>query len=101
MSTGSDYSLSSWYEALFFFKATYKSYYEEEVVKLLDNVELYGMSVYGNGAIIKPTPFINVFACSPGNLLCVLDAIDCSNYMLEGCNKDAKSQRDAQSDCKD
>ena len=71
-------------------KATYDSYYEEEVAKLLDDVELYGISVYGDGATIKTTPLINMLACSPGNPACVIDVIDCSNHMSEGGKKDAK-----------
>ncbi len=70
--------------------AMYDSYYEEEVAKLLDDVKLYGISVYGDGATIKTTPLINILACSPGKPACVLDVIDCSNHMSEGGKKDAK-----------
>ena len=102
--TGSDYSPPSRYEVGgSLLKATYDSYYEEEVAKLLDDVELYGISVYGDGATIKITPLINILACFPRNPACVLDVIDCSNHMSEGSKKDSKlhSQGDTQSDFKD
>jgi len=60
--------------------ATFESYYEEELTKLLDDVKLYGLSIYGDGATIKTTQFINVLAYSPGNPSCVLDVIDCMKY---------------------
>jgi hypothetical protein len=89
--TGSDYSPPSRYEVGgSLLNATYDSYYEQEVAKLLDDVELYGITVYGDGATIKTTPLINILACSPGNPACVLDVIDCSNHMSDGGKKDAK-----------
>ena len=69
---------------------TSESYHEEELTKLLDDVNLYSLSIYGEGATIKTKPFINVLACSPGNPACVLDVIDCMNHMSEGWKKDAK-----------
>jgi hypothetical protein len=46
--------------------ATYESYFEEEMSKVLEDVDLFGITIYGDGATIKTTPYINVLACSPG-----------------------------------
>lgn len=66
-------------------KAIYESYYDEQVAKLMEDADLYG-----DGAMIKTTPLINVIASSPSNPSCVLNVIDCSKHMIKGGVKGTK-----------
>lgn len=70
--------------------ATYESYYSEQVQLLLQDADVYGISVYGDGATINTTPKINIMASSPGNPACVLDVVDCTDHITEGGTKNAK-----------
>ena len=65
-------------------EATYKSYYEEEYDKFLQDENIYGATIFGDGATITGVPMINVLASSLGNPSFVLDVIDCSEHMREG-----------------
>jgi hypothetical protein len=71
-------------------EATYKSYMNEEQEKFMQDVHVYGATIFGDGATITGVPMINVLASSPGNPSFVLDVIDCSEHMIEGGKKDAK-----------
>jgi hypothetical protein len=55
----------------------------------LKDANIFGFSIYGDGASIKTVPQINILAASPNNPGCVLDVIDCTNQMSEGGEKDA------------
>jgi hypothetical protein len=70
-------------------EATYSSYREVEVEKLLTEAETFGVMMLGDGATIKDCPQINVMACSENNPSCCLDVIDCSKWVSEGNKKDA------------
>jgi hypothetical protein len=59
--------------------ATYESYYSEQVELLLQDADVYGISVYGDG----PTS-------SPGNPACVVDVVDCTDHITEGGTKNVK-----------
>jgi hypothetical protein len=70
--------------------STFETYYEEELKKLMEDIYIYGASIYGDGATVKGTPLINVMASSPNNPACVLDVIDCTGHQQAGGKKDAK-----------
>ena len=53
-------------------------------------MNIYGASIYGDGATVKGTLMINVLAFTPSSPVCVLDVIDCTLHMQEGGIKDAK-----------
>ena len=57
---------------------------------MMQDVNIYGASIYDDGATVKGTPMINMLASSPSNPACVLDVIDCTHHMQEGGIKDAK-----------
>ena len=52
-----------------FLNAAYESYFEEEMSKVLEDVDLFGITIYGDGATMKTTPYINVLSCSPGEFI--------------------------------
>ena len=70
--------------------ATYESYYSEQVELLLQDADVYGISVYGDGPTINTTPKINIMASSPGNPACVVNVVDCTDHITEGGTKNVK-----------
>ena len=82
---GSDYKPPTRYEiGGILLDASYETYYNDEVSKMMKDVKIYGASIYGDGATVKGTPKINVLASTPSNPACVLDVIDCTMHMQEG-----------------
>ena len=69
--------------------ATYESYYNDEVSKLMIDASIFGIAIYGDGATINTVPKINILAASAHNPGCVLDVIDCTTQMGRGGKKDA------------
>jgi len=69
--------------------ATYLSYYQDELCKLLKDANVFGLAIYGDGATIKTVAQINILAASPNNPGCVLDVVDCSKHMSVGGKNDA------------
>ena len=69
--------------------ATYESYYNDEVFKLMIDAAIFGIAIYGDGAMINTVPKINILAASAYNPGCVLDVIDCTTQMGTGGKKDA------------
>ena len=70
-------------------KANYFAYQHESINKLLAKVELFGLGVFGDNAIIVKTPMMNVLACLVGNPHCVLQVVDCTSHCAKGEKKDA------------
>jgi hypothetical protein len=56
---------------------------------LLFESEIFGVSVFGDGATIKSIPLINILAASPSNPFSLLDIVDCTAHLAEGGKKDA------------
>jgi hypothetical protein len=78
---GSSYKPPTWYEiGCTLLDSTFETYYEEELKKLMEDISIYGASIYGDGATVKGTPLINVMASSPNNPACVLDIMDCTGH---------------------
>lgn len=71
-------------------QSVFDAYYVKEVTALLREADIFGISVYGDGATINTVPQINVMAASPNNPGCVLDVIDCTDHMAKGGKKDAE-----------
>ena len=57
-------------------QSVFDAYYVKEVTALLREADIFGISVYGDGATINTVPQINVMAASPNNPGCILDVID-------------------------
>ena len=62
--------------------ATYESYFEEEMSKVLEDVDLFGITIYGDGATMKTTPYINVLACSPGEFILFVSSAHLHCHLL-------------------
>ena len=70
-------------------KANYVAYQSDQMTKLLMNVDIFGLGIFGDGATIVKVPMMNILACSAGNPSCVLDVVDCSDHVAKGNKKDA------------
>ena len=55
---------------------------------LLSKLEIFGVSVFGDGAMIKSILLINILAASPNNPFALLDIVDCTAHLAEGGKKD-------------
>jgi hypothetical protein len=63
------------------------SYQMNELETLLADVNSYAIVMFGDDdAAIMRTPTMNILASSSNNPSCVLDAINCSEYMIQ-CGK--------------
>jgi hypothetical protein len=69
--------------------ANFVAYQRDQMMKLLMNVNVFGLGIYGDGATIVKVPLMNILACSAGNPSCVLDVVDCTDHVSEGNKKDA------------
>jgi len=67
----------------------FKMSYADLMSSVLSESEIFGISVFGDGATIKSIPLINILAASPNNPMALLDIVDCSAYLAEGGKKDA------------
>ncbi len=52
-------------------------------------VNIFGLTIYGDGAIIKSVPLINILAAGPNNPFALLDIVDCTTHLQSGGKKDA------------
>ena len=50
----------------------------------MTNVDVFGMTIYGDGATIVKVPMINILTSFIGNPNCIVDVIDCSEHMSVG-----------------
>jgi hypothetical protein len=62
----------------------FKQSSKDLMASLLKESELFGISIFGDGATIKAVPLINILAASPGNPSALLDIVDCTEYLSEG-----------------
>ena len=67
----------------------YVAYQHDQMNKLLENVEIFGLGIFCDGATIVKVPMMNILACSDGNPSCVLDVVDCTDHVAKGNKKDA------------
>jgi hypothetical protein len=59
------------------------------MASLLKEAEIYGLSIYGDGATIRRMPLINVLAAGVHNPAAVLEIANCTKQMEDGKKKDA------------
>ena len=71
-------------------EATFETYYDKEYKKLMEDISIYGASIFGDGVAMKDTPLINEMASSPNNPACNPDIIDCTGHQQSDEEKDAK-----------
>ncbi len=70
-------------------EANYVAYQSDQMTKLLMNVDIFGLGIFGDGTTIVKVPMMNILACLAGNSSCVLDVVDCSDHVAKGNKKDA------------
>jgi hypothetical protein len=63
--------------------------YADLMSALVSESEIFGISIFGDGATIKNIPLINILAASPNNSCALLDIVDCTSHLAEGGKKDA------------
>ncbi len=51
--------------------------------------QFFWISIFGDGAMIKSVPLINVLAAGPNNPFALLDIVDCTSHVEVGGKKDA------------
>jgi hypothetical protein len=57
---------------------------------LLLEARVFGITVFGDGATIKPVPLINVLAACVNNPFALLETADCTAHIAKGGKNDAK-----------
>ena len=88
--TNNSYKPPNWYEMRGdLLEANYVAYQSDQMTKLLMNVDIFGLGIFGHGATIVKVPMMYILACSAGNQSCVLDAVECSDHVAQGNKKDA------------
>ena len=65
------------------------AYQCDQLTKLLMNVDVFGIGIFGDGATIVKVPMMNILACLAGNPSCLLDVVDCTDHVAKGNKKDA------------
>jgi hypothetical protein len=71
-------------------KANYSEYKGRNFVNLTMDADIYGLTVYGDGATTKKKPFVNILASGTHCPAAVLEIADCTGHMMSGGTKDAK-----------
>jgi hypothetical protein len=67
----------------------YRSGFEDQLQSLRQEADVFGISIFGDGATIKSVPLVNVLAASPNNPSALLEIVDCTCHMAAGGKKDA------------
>jgi hypothetical protein len=65
----------------------YVSNYDEMMRTLLLESRIFGVTIYGDSAIITNTPLINILAASPNNPSALLEIVDFTSQMAIGVKK--------------
>jgi hypothetical protein len=63
--------------------------FKEMMRTLLSEVDIFGLTFYGDGATIKSVPLINILAAGPNNPFALLDIVDCTTHLQSEGKKDA------------
>jgi len=69
--------------------ALYSINWTEGITMLLADCQLYGITLFGDGATIKTIPMINALAAGVNNPFALLDVFDCSEHCSKAGKKDA------------
>jgi hypothetical protein len=67
----------------------YDMNWKAQMKNLLSEGNIFGVTVFGNGATIKSVPLLNVLAAGVNNPFALLDIVDCTNHVAKGGLKDA------------
>lgn len=57
---------------------------------LTEDIDVFGVSVYGDGATVRRMPLLNLMAAGVHNPQAVLDVVDCTERLQEGGKKDGE-----------
>jgi hypothetical protein len=58
----------------------YETSFKEMMTTLLLEVDVFGLTIYGDGATIKSVLLINILAAGPNNPFALLDIVDCTTH---------------------
>lgn len=58
------------------------------MASLTEDMDIFGISVYGDGATVRRMPLLNLMAAGVHNPQAVLDVVDCTARLQEGGKKD-------------
>jgi hypothetical protein len=72
-----------------YLEALFKQRYKEIIHALNQEVGIFGLAIYGDGATIARTPFFNVLASGVHMTNACLEIHNCSSHLAEGNRKDA------------
>ena len=69
---------------------TYATYFEDNLAKLNEGIEMYGICLYGDSVTIRRKPFLNILAAASVNEPCiVLEIADATDRLKGGGKKDS------------
>jgi hypothetical protein len=68
----------------------YNEYIKKNLVLLQKDIEIFGLTFFGDGATIKKTPLINILASGVHKSVAVLEIADCSKQAGMGNKKDSR-----------
>jgi hypothetical protein len=60
------------------------------IKNLLLESNIFGVTIFGDGATITNVPLMSILAASPNNLFALLEIVDCTDQMAKGGKKDVK-----------
>jgi len=72
------------------FDTLYDTNKEEMIKNLLLESNIFGVTIFGDGATITNVPLMNILVASPNNPFELLEIVDCTDQMAKGGKKDAK-----------
>jgi hypothetical protein len=67
----------------------YDTYMKKNKEQLLNDINVFGLSFYGDGATVKKMPLINVLASGAYLQTALLEIVDATSHMEKGGKKDA------------
>lgn len=67
----------------------YNTYMESTWIKITNELNIFGVCLYGDGATVKKMPLINILSSSAHHTVGVLEIVDCSAHVASGAKKDA------------
>ena len=70
--------------------AIHETSYKQQMTSLLSEARIYGVTVFGDGAMIKSAALVNILAAGVNNPFAFLDIVDCTDHLAMGGTKDAR-----------
>jgi hypothetical protein len=68
---------------------SYNAKIESYITKLRKDADVFGLSMFGDGATVKQMPLLNIMCSGFDERCAVLDVVDCTEHMAVGEKKDA------------